>query len=114
MAAMRKLTALLGSLPPPQASAEMMQRLRDLAGSSPLASAGRMIRAMAGVAAAILIVCTIGLTVGPRLARPASTGAIPDWEPQALAGQVAETPGSSDELVANWMVQDLSGADGHE
>lgn len=109
----RKLSGLLGSLPPEPMPAETLARLHRAADRLPATGIVRMSEVLAAVAAIILAVCVAGL-VNLGSSRGGG-GGLPLWETQAVAAQPAEsTTGGSEELVTCWMARDLSGRGGHD
>ncbi|MGA2265481.1 MAG: zf-HC2 domain-containing protein [Phycisphaerae bacterium] len=108
---LERLTALLSSLPPPATPPWMLDRLYRAVDLRPVHVLRRMAEALSAVAAVILIACLAGLAM--RSSSQASAGAMPVWESRALNQQSEEsTFGGREELVAQWMAQDLSGKDG--
>jgi len=103
----RGLARLLGFLPLPQISQSALARMHRKVDALPSTSIRRMAGALAAAAAMVLVVCTIGLARwSPAEGAPI---AMPLWEAQAVAQQAAEpASGGSEELLASWMVQDLS------
>ena len=103
----RKLTNLFSSMPAlemPRAALEQLHRTVDLL---PAAGICRMAEALAGVAAAILVACMIGLA--RQTPAQGKIGAMPVWETAAVTRQPSELAfGGTEELLASWMVQDLS------
>jgi anti-sigma factor RsiW len=107
------MSGLMNSLPRPEMPPLALARLQRKADAIPFANAGRMLETLAAVAATILLVCVIGLT------RNSSSGQsiepIQAWQTQAMAPQAEDlSPGASEELIAGWMVQDLTARGEHD
>ncbi|HOF17708.1 MAG TPA: zf-HC2 domain-containing protein [Phycisphaerae bacterium] len=110
---LRRLTAMLGAARPAAIPAASLARLHRAVDLLPTTGIRRLAEALAGVAAAILLVCMIGLA--RRSDAPAATASMPVWETQAVAQQQAvSATATSDVLLASWMVQDLSGRSEHD
>lgn len=102
------MSRMLGSLPNPELSPAAVDRLH--ATVDRLSSVGlcRVAEVLAAAAAIVLMVCVIGLS--RQHSASAGTGPMPVWESQAIS-QPSDGSGATEELLANWMVQDLSGRD---
>lgn len=107
----RKLTGMIGSLPPPALPTSSLRRLHQAVDLQLAARLRRMAEVLAAVAAVVLVVCLIGLT--RRTPAQGSPGAMPVWEIEALA-QPLEPAAGSEEALASWMVRDLSLRDEHD
>jgi anti-sigma factor RsiW len=114
---LRRLTGLLASLPVCPMPEGMLPRLHRAVDRLPTVTVRRMAEVLDAVAAVILAVSVIGLArQAPSQAAP---GTMPIWETQALAQPSQErereretTSGGTEELLASWMVQDLSWKEG--
>ncbi len=107
---LRELSSSLGALPAPQASPAMLARLHRQVDQLAARSIYRLMEAGAAVAAAVLIVCTVGLLrqTPPPVAAPAL------WEAQAAYGASVDlASGGSEAVLAGWTVQDLGNGE-HE
>ena len=105
------LTGLLGALPPPATPPWMLDRLYRAVDLRPVTVLRRMAEALSAVAAVILVACLVGLAIQPS--SQAAAGAMPVWESRAINQQSEESAfGGTEELLARWMAQDLSGKDG--
>ena len=109
----REISRMLGSAAGPEISPAAMARLHRAIDLEPAAGIRRMAEALAAAAATILVACVIGLArQSPARGAPAE---MPVWETSAVARQGAEpASGGSEELLARWTVQDLSGSDGRD
>jgi anti-sigma factor RsiW len=110
---MRGVTLMLGGMPRPEMPPEVLQRLHQAVDFLPAAGVRRMAAALAAVAAIILVVCMIGLA--SQASAGGTAGVMPVWE-SAAVGQPLPEPasGGAEELLAGWMVQDLSWRDRHD
>jgi anti-sigma factor RsiW len=99
-----RLSELLVAAAAPKLSLAAKQRLHNGIDTIPMADLRRVAEICGAIAASILLVCTIWLVVKTR----ATTDAIPVWETVAIAQQEPATA-PEEQLLAQWMVQDLSG-----
>ena len=109
----RKLAGLLKSLPGVKMDQPAIKRLHHRIAVEAAHGIGRIAEALTAAAAIILVACIIGL------AREGSSQpgqiAMPLWEAQAVAQEPTETTSAAtDQVLASWMVQDLSYADEHD
>ncbi|MFB3891268.1 MAG: anti-sigma factor [Phycisphaerae bacterium] len=114
LAGLRKLTQFISSSPRPGMPPGAMARLHKAVDRQGGPGIVRFAEELAAAAAAVLVACVIALASRP--ASTASAAASASWETAAVAQQPAETttaPGSDDQ-VANWIVQDLSGKGEHD
>lgn len=104
---------MFASLTPHPIPAGMLPRLHRAVDRLPATTVRRMAEVLDAVAAVILAVSMIGLArQTPSQAAPT---AMPVWETQALAQQSQDrdlSSGGTEELLASWMVQDLSWKEG--
>jgi len=105
---LRRLSRLLSTAAAPKMSPAALQRMHNRVDAVRLADLWRVAEVCGAIAASILLVCCIWL-VKTR----SSVDAIPVWETVALARQELPAAGPEDQL-AQWMVQDLSGNNGHD
>ena len=112
---LRKLAEAIGTAArtrpamPPEAIARLHRSIDRL----PSAGVVRLAEKLAAVAAMILMACSVSL-LRQSPAQAAASGA-PAWEAESAA-QLASEPAAagSEELLARWMVQDLSRKGAHE
>ncbi len=103
---MTRLSRLLASHRPAELSDEARERLRAGVDAVPATGLRRMAELAAGIAAAILIASVIGLA--SHKPTTTSTAALPVWEAQVTTQSAEDSPRTNDELLAAWVVQDLS------
>jgi len=109
---LRALSGLLASASRPAMDRSAMARLHRRVDLLPRAGLWRMAEALAAVAAVILLACTVALVSLP--VAPAA-GSVPVWEMAAVPAPSAElTASSTEEQLAMWMIEDLSGRDGND
>jgi anti-sigma factor RsiW len=105
---LRRLSRAMGALVPPSMPSASVARLHRVIDRLPSVGLRRMAGALAAVAATILLICTVGLSLRTSSAAPARSAAIEDWETAAVA-QPSDVLTSVDsrDLLARWMVRDL-------
>jgi anti-sigma factor RsiW len=101
---LRKLSQLLGAAAPPKLSPAILARLHDGIDTIPLADLRRVAEVCGAIAASILLVCTIWLVT-----TRSGVDAIPVWETVAVARQEIPAVAPEEQLLTQWIVQDLSG-----
>jgi RNA polymerase sigma-70 factor (ECF subfamily) len=107
---LRELSASLGTLPIPQASPAVLARMHRQVDQLAARSIYRLMEAGAAIAAAVLIVCMVGLLRQGPVPAPAPA----PWEAQAAYGSTVDlASGGSEAVLAGWTVQDLGNGE-HE
>jgi anti-sigma factor RsiW len=107
---LRELSASLGNLPMPQASPAVLARMHRQVDQLAARSIYRLMEAGAAIAAAVLIVCMVGLLRQGPVPAPAPA----PWEAQAAYGSTVDlASGGSEAVLAGWTVQDLGNGE-HE
>jgi anti-sigma factor RsiW len=109
LARLRKLSEILGGTERPGLSAQALKRIHAAVEAAPTISIRRLAEALTAVAAAILVVCGAYLLL-PSVS--ASEAAAPVWEATAVQ-HPTEQASTTDDQLAMWMVQDLSGETSH-
>ena len=108
---LRKLSQLLVTASArPKLSPAALARLHDGIDTIPLADLRRLAEVCGAIAASILLVCTIWLVT----ARSGAAAAIPVWETVAVARQEMPTAAPEEQLLTQWIVQDLSGKNAND
>lgn len=109
----RRLSGLLvGGLPAPAVSARASQRFHATAELASSRGLRHWAEALTAVAAAVLVACNVWLWRPAPAARPADP--LPVWEVSALQRPTDPPAISPEDQFALWVVQDLSGGNGHE
>lgn len=109
LARLRALSERFAATPPAPLPPLVLERLHRTADRLPALSVCRIAEAVAAVAAGILLACLIG--IARQGTGEASASAPPPWETPVAAVDRGE---GSEELLANWMAQDLSGKGNHD
>ncbi len=112
LAAMKKLSGLLAAAAADEITPQALSRAHQAVERLPSRGVLRLAEALTAAAAAILVACLAGLFAQSR---SQLAGGMPVWETQAASGQLADSSSSSsEELMASWMVSDLSGRAQHD
>jgi anti-sigma factor RsiW len=111
LAGLRALSEAIGAAVPRLAPPQVMDRLHRAVDQLPGARTRRLAEALGGLAAAVLVACSVALTVLPSRS---GGGAIPLWEMTAVSSSSGEQAADSDEQLAQWTAQDLSGTNSNE
>jgi len=107
------LSRVLGSASWPQMPPEALGRLHRKVDLVARDGIRKLAEALAGVAASIVVACSVALAVLPGTAGPAQASA--RWETVAVSQQQAEaSAASTEEQIALWIVQELPGNGTHE
>jgi len=113
LAALRSLSEILGSAVAAELSAEAMQRLHRSVERTTEVGILRMAEALVGMAAAILIACTISLVASPSSA--GTNGTVTPWEMAAVSQVEDDSEASTvEQQIAKWAVEDLARKNGHD
>jgi anti-sigma factor RsiW len=104
---LERLSDLLRSMPRAELDRAALARLHRWADRLPQRGALRLAETLAAVAAAVLVACCVGLAEQASLS--AAQGPSPLWEAQAISQTAADQAGSSEEQLAMWLADDLSG-----
>jgi anti-sigma factor RsiW len=116
-----RLTSLLAAAAPPaelsSAARSRLHRAIDGQASS-LAGLGGLVRlaeVLSAVAAVLLLACILGLAgLRPGSTPGAPAGDLPTWQLGVTSESAEMVSDNSDELVTNWMTQDLSRNQGND
>lgn len=106
---LRKLSAMLGSLPQPELSAAAIERLHRSDSSLGWLGIRRFAEELTAIAAGILICCTIWMVSQSSVSAAPETISL--WQAEAVSQGADNSSGSSEEVMASWVVQDLSARD---
>lgn len=110
---LRALSRVLATASWPQIPPEALGRLHRKVDLVARAGIRRLAEALAGVAASIVVACSVALAVLPSTAGPAQASAL--WETVAVSPQQTEPSTiSTEEQIALWIVQELPGNGTHE
>ena len=108
----RKLSALLVQIAPAEMSPLGMRRLHALAERSIGGDLVRWAMTMTALAASVLIACSVLLW--RQHGSAASEASVPAWEMSVMQRPAESVAASSEDQLATWMVEDLSGKNGHD
>ncbi len=108
---LRKLSALLVQTAPAEMPPLGMRRLHALAERSIGGDLMRWAMTMTALAASVLIACSVLLWRQHGSAEPVS---VPAWEMSVMQRPTESVAASSEDQLATWMVEDLSGKNGHD
>jgi anti-sigma factor RsiW len=111
LARLRALSRLMATAARPQISGDALKRLHARVEIGSGAAVRRMAWAAAGIAAAVLVACCLWLGFATVQTTPAE---IPVWELVAIEANGTPPAEDSRELLAWWIVEDLSGDHDHD